>query len=51
MRLWKKAKFISNDSRQEWNEEYYKCSCGKAFVRRIEYDQNGLITYDKITDE
>jgi len=40
---------VGEDSRQEWHEEYYECHiCGSKKIHRTEYDQNGLVTSDKI---
>lgn len=40
---------VGEDDRQEWKEEYYECHiCGSKKIHRIEYDQIGLVTSDKI---
>ncbi len=42
---------LETDSRQEWCKETFYCrECEKHFTRRTEYDQNGLVTSDKLGD-
>jgi len=44
------AEFMGEDSRQEWYEGYYECSCGNSFIHRREFDQSGLVTRDEVIE-
>lgn len=47
-----KHMIITNeDSRQEWYEATYGCEdCNTIKIHTQEFDQNGLVTLDEITD-
>ena len=43
---------VNVDSRGEWTEFYLECDeCGAEYVRRQDYDQDGLVISDKIYPE
>lgn len=42
---------IEEDRRSEWYEQTYRCKCGHSYIRRQEYDQNGLVTSDTFTKQ
>jgi hypothetical protein len=43
---------LNTDSRQEWCEEELICTlCKTTYIRRTEFDQNGLVLSDKVTEE
>lgn len=43
---------IDEDDRQEWYEGYYRCeTCNRKKTHRREYDQNGMVISDEITDD